>query len=57
MNCEQRKQAVKQQNITVESIYSALQQFEQSFAKMELPEKWDVLEDLISEVHLHPKDT
>lgn len=57
MNCEQRKQAVEQQNITVESVYSALQQFEQFFDKMELSEQREVLASLISEVHLHPKDT
>ncbi len=56
-NCEQRKQAVEQQNLTVENVYSALQQFEQFFDKMELSEQREVLASLISEVHLHPKDT
>ena len=56
-DCEQRKHAVEQQNVTVETIYRALQQFEQFFDKMELSERREVLASIVSEVHLHPKDT
>lgn len=56
-NCEQRRQAAEQNTLTVESIYKVLQAFDQFFDKMEREDQQKVLETLIAEIQLHPKET
>lgn len=55
--CEQRRQAVERQNVTVDTIYRALQVFDKVFDKLDREEQRNVLESLISEIQLHPKET
>lgn len=57
VDCEQRKQATEHKQLSTESIYKILLAFDQFFDKMNSDEQRKVLESLISEVHLHPKET
>jgi|GEM_PF-1506279 len=57
VDCEQRKQAAEHKQLSTESIYKILLAFDQLFDKMNPEEQRKVLESLISEVHLHPKET
>lgn len=56
-DCEQRRRAVQQESITVEGIYQTLQVFDKAFETMGREDQRNVLESLISEIQLHPKET
>ena len=56
-DCEKKKAAVEQDELTKESIYKILLVFDELFDKMEEADRRKVLESLISEVRLHPKET
>ena len=55
--CEQRKAAVEENILTQENIYRTLLVFDEFFDKMSKEDKRRVLESLIAEVQLHPKET
>lgn len=55
--CEKKKSAVEQNELTKENIYKILLVFDKLFDKMDEADKRKVLESLIAEVHLHPKET
>ncbi len=55
--CEKKKSAVEQSEFTKENIYKMLLVFDRLFDKMDEADKRKVLESLIAEVHLYPKDT
>ncbi len=55
--CEKKKSAVEQNELTKENIYKMLLVFDKLFDKMDEADKRKVLESLIAEVHLHPKET
>lgn len=54
---EQRKRAVEQNTLTVENVYKMLQVFDTLFDEMDRADQRKVLESLISEIQLHPKET
>lgn len=56
-DCEQRRVAAEQKYITQESVYKMLLDFDRLFDKMNPEEQRKVIESLISEVQLHPKET
>lgn len=55
--CEQRKQSAEHKQLSTESIYKILWAFDQLFDIMNREEQRKVLESLIAEVHLYPKET
>ena len=56
-DCEARRLAIEQQNLSTDNIFKALQMFDQCFDQMEPEDKRTVLASLISEIQLHPKST
>lgn len=56
-DCEQKKLAVAQEVSTKENIFNMLQTFDRFFSQLESVDKRAVLESLVSEVQLHPKET
>ncbi|MBP3339737.1 MAG: recombinase family protein [Lachnospiraceae bacterium] len=56
-DCELKKDAANKNILTKEKIYKLLLVFDKIFDKMNGEERRRVIESLISEVHLHPKDT
>lgn len=56
-DCEQRREAAEEKSIAQESVYKLLLVFDRLFDKMNPEEQRRVIECLISEVHLHPKET
>jgi len=55
--CEQKKQAVEQNVLTVENVYKMLSVFEELYDKMDAEDRREVIRSLIAEVELYPKAT
>lgn len=55
--CEQKKLSVEKDALTQENIYKMLLVFDKFFDKMNKDDQRKLIECLISEVHLHPKET
>lgn len=55
--CEQKKQAVEKNVLTRDNIYKILLVFDKFFDKMSKDDQRKMMESLVSEVHLHPKET
>lgn len=55
--CERKKEAVERDVLTIENIYNMLLVFDKIFDKMDSQDKRKIIESLISEIHLHPKET
>lgn len=55
--CEQREQSAEHKQLSTESIYKILWAFDQLFDIMSREEQRKVLESLIAEVYLYPKET
>ena len=56
-DCEKRKAAAEQNTLTKDNVYKMLLVFDKLFDKMNDTDKRKLVESLISEVHLHPKET
>ena len=56
-DCEKRKAAAEQNTLTKDNVYKMLLVFDKLFDKMNDADKRKLVESLISEVHLHPKET
>lgn len=56
-NCEQKKLAIEQNMLTLDTIYNMLGVFDKMFDVMDTADKRKVIETLIAEVQLHPKAT
>ena len=56
-DCEKRKTAAEQNILTKDNVYKILLVFDKLFDKMNDEDKRKLVESLISEVHLHPKET
>lgn len=56
-DCELRREAARQNQLTEESVYKMLLAFDRLFDKMNREEQRKLLECLISEIYLHPKET
>lgn len=56
-DCEMRKAAAEQNTLTKDNVYKMLLVFDKLFDKMNDADKRKLVESLISEVHLHPKET
>lgn len=56
-DCEKRKAAAEQNTLTKDNVYKMLLVFDKLFDKMSEADKRKMVESLISEVHLHPKET
>ena len=56
-DCEKKKEAAKQDVLTKENVFKMLLVFDKIFDKMNDADKRKLLESMIAEVHLHPKDT
>ena len=56
-DCEARKAAVEQDAMTRDKVYQMLLSFDKLFDIMSKTDQRLLLESLISEVHLHPKET
>ena len=54
---EKKKEAAKQDVLTKENVFKMLLVFDKIFDKMNDADKRKLLESMIAEVHLHPKDT
>lgn len=57
IDCEKKKEAAKQDVLTKENVFKMLLVFDKIFDKMNDADKRKLLESMIAEVHLHPKDT
>ena len=57
IDCEKKKEAAKQNVLTKENVFKMLLVFDKIFDKMNDADKRKLLESMIAEVHLHPKDT
>ena len=57
IDCEKKKEAAKQDVLTKENVFKMLLVFDKIFEKMNDADKRKLLESMIAEVHLHPKDT
>ena len=57
IDCEKKKEASKQDVLTKENVFKMLLVFDKIFDKMNDADKRKLLESMIAEVHLHPKDT
>ena len=57
IDCEKKKEAAKQDVLTKENVFKMLLVFDKIFDKMNDADKRKLLESMITEVHLHPKDT
>ena len=55
--CEQRKAAVEQEAMTKDMIFQMLLSFDKLIDVLDNEDKRQLIESLISEVHLHPKET
>lgn len=56
-DCEKRRKVVEQQGFTIEGVYQSLRMFDMTFDKLDREDQRNVLESLISEIQLHPKET
>jgi site-specific DNA recombinase len=56
-DCEKRRVAAEQNTLTKDNVYKMLLVFDKLFDKMNDTDKRKLLESLISEVRLHPKET
>lgn len=56
-NCERKKAAVEQDALTREGVYKMLLAFDEFFDKMSKEDQRKMMECLVSEVHLYPKET
>ena len=56
-DCEQRKEAVQKKKLTQENIYKILLGFDKFFDRINEEERRNVIESLVAEVYLHPKET
>ena len=57
IDCEKRKEAAEQKTLTQDSVYKILLVFDKFFDKMNKEEQRRIIEGLISDVYLHPKET
>ncbi len=57
IDCEKKKEAAKQDILTKENVFKMLLVFDKIFDKMNDADKRKLLESMIAEVHLHPKNT
>lgn len=57
IDCEKKKEAAQQDVMTKDNIFKMLLVFDKFFDKMNEADKRKMLESLIAEVHLHPKET
>ena len=57
IDCERRKVAAEQKTLTIENVYKMLLAFEQFFDKMSDIDKRKLMESMVSEIHLYPKET
>lgn len=55
--CEQKKAVVNKNILTKENVYRMLMTFDKVFDKMNAADKRKVIESIIAEIHLKPKDT
>lgn len=56
-DCEQMKESAEQNVLTADKIYKMLLGFDQLFDKMDRADQRKLIETLISEVRLYPKET
>ena len=54
---EKKKESAQQDVLTKENVFKMLLVFDKIFDKMNDADKRKLLESMIAEVHLHPKDT
>lgn len=57
MDCERKKAAVEQDALTRDGVYKMLLAFDKFFDKMSKEDQRKMMECLVSEVHLYPKET
>lgn len=55
--CELKKASIKQDALTIDSVYKMLLVFDKVFDKMDEADKRKLIQNIISEVQLHPKET
>lgn len=55
--CEQKKTSIEQESLTKDSVYKMLLVFDKVFDTMGEDDKRKLIQNMISEVHLHPKET
>ena len=55
--CEMKKASVEQEALTQENVYKLLLVFDKFFDKMNQEDQRKLIEAMISEIHLHPKET
>lgn len=55
--CEMKKTSVEQEALTQENVYKLLLVFDKFFDKMNKEDQRKLIEAMISEIHLHPKET
>ena len=56
-DCEKKKEAAQQDVLTKENVFKMLLVFDKIFDKMNDVDKRKLIESMIAEVHLHPKET
>jgi len=56
-DCEQMKESAEHDVLTAEAVYQMLLGFDKFFDKMDASDRRKLIETLISEVHLYPKET
>lgn len=56
-DCEKKREAVQESILTKDNVFKMLLAFDKFFDKMNETDKRKMLESLITEVHLHPKET
>ena len=56
-DCERKKAAVEQDALTRDGVYKMLLAFDKFFDKMSKEDQRKMMECLVSEVHLYPKET
>lgn len=56
-DCEKKKESAQQDVLTKENVFKMLLVFDKIFDKMNDADRRKLLESMIAEVHLHPKDT
>lgn len=56
-DCERKKSAVEQDALTQDGVYKMLLAFDKFFDKMSKEDQRKMMECLVSEVHLYPKET
>ena len=56
-DCEKKKTAAEKNVLTRDGVYNMLLVFDKFFDKMSKEEQRKLMESLVSEIHLHPKET